>query len=88
LFLSSQSSGGSPSGIGAPVPTIPELSSHKKYSDDLIETIDLYDELEVMIKIVRPDLDDLEFMGGSYELNQSNINYFEKKLGRKFVPWR
>jgi hypothetical protein len=30
------------------------------------------------------DLDDLEFMGGSYELNQSNINYFEKKLGRKF----
>jgi hypothetical protein len=33
---------------------------------------------------VRPDLDDLEFMGGSYELNQSNINYFEKKLGRKF----
>ncbi|VVH59450.1 hypothetical protein BSPLISOX_2650 [uncultured Gammaproteobacteria bacterium] len=56
----------------------------KKYSDDLIETIDLYDELEVMIKIVRPDLDDLEFMGGSYELNQSNINYFEKKLGRKF----
>ena len=56
----------------------------KKYSDDLIETIDLYDELEVMIKIVRPDLDDLEFMAGSYELNQSNINYFEKKLGRKF----
>jgi hypothetical protein len=50
----------------------------------LKETIDLYDELEVMIKIVRPDLDDLEFMGGSYELNQSNINYFEKKLGRKF----
>jgi hypothetical protein len=37
-----------------------------------------------MIKIVKPDLDDLEFMGGSYELNQSNINYFEKKLGRKF----
>jgi hypothetical protein len=34
----------------------------KKYSDDLIETIDLYDELEVMIKIVRPDLDDLEFI--------------------------
>jgi hypothetical protein len=32
----------------------------------------------------RPDLDDLEFMAGSYELNQSNINYFEKKLGRKF----
>jgi hypothetical protein len=24
--------------------------------------------------IVKPDLDDLEFMGGSYELNQSNIN--------------
>jgi hypothetical protein len=37
-----------------------------------------------LFKIVRPDLDDLEFMGGSYELNQSNINYFEKKLGRKF----
>ncbi|CAC9444653.1 hypothetical protein BSPLISOX_1912 [uncultured Gammaproteobacteria bacterium] len=56
----------------------------KKYGNDLIETIDFYDELEIMIKIVKPDLDDLEFMGGSYELNQSNINYFEKKLGRKF----
>jgi hypothetical protein len=39
-----------------------------------------------MIKIVRPDLDDLEFMGGSYELNQSNINYFEKKLGFNCLP--
>jgi hypothetical protein len=37
-----------------------------------------------MIKIVKPDLDDLEFMGGSYELNQSNVNYFEKKLDRRF----
>jgi hypothetical protein len=43
----------------------------KKYGNDLIETIDFYDELEIMIKIVKPDLDDLEFMGGSYELNQS-----------------
>jgi hypothetical protein len=37
----------------------------KKYGNDLIETIDFYDELEIMIKIVKPDLDDLEFMGGS-----------------------
>ncbi|CAC9647129.1 hypothetical protein, partial [uncultured Gammaproteobacteria bacterium] len=56
----------------------------KKYGSDLIETIDFYDVLETMIKIVNPDLDDLEFMGGSYELNQSNVNYFEKKLDRKF----
>ncbi len=56
----------------------------KKYGNDLIETIDFYDVLETMIKIVNPDLDDLEFMGGSYELNQSNVNYFEKKLDRKF----
>jgi hypothetical protein len=37
----------------------------KKYGNDLIETIDFYDELEIMIKIVKPDLDDLEFMGNS-----------------------
>ncbi|VVM22699.1 hypothetical protein BSPWISOXPB_4144 [uncultured Gammaproteobacteria bacterium] len=30
----------------------------KKYGNDLIETIDFYDELEIMIKIVKPDLDD------------------------------
>ncbi|VVM25847.1 hypothetical protein BSPWISOXPB_4873 [uncultured Gammaproteobacteria bacterium] len=60
----------------------------KKYGDDLIETIDFYDELEIMIKIVKPDLgpifNDSEFVGGGYELNQSQIGYFEKKLGRKF----
>jgi hypothetical protein len=41
-----------------------------------------------MIKIVKPDLgpifNDSEFVGGGYELNQSQIGYFEKKLGRKF----
>jgi hypothetical protein len=46
------------------------------------------DELEIMIKIVKPDLgpifNDSEFVGGGYELNQSQIGYFEKKLGRKF----
>ncbi|VVM21865.1 hypothetical protein BSPWISOXPB_985 [uncultured Gammaproteobacteria bacterium] len=35
----------------------------KKYGNDLIETIDFYDELEIMIKIVKPDLDDLRVYG-------------------------
>jgi hypothetical protein len=37
-----------------------------------------------MVKIVAPDLDDLEFIVGGYDLNQSQINFFEKKLDRKF----
>ncbi|VVM25891.1 hypothetical protein BSPWISOXPB_198 [uncultured Gammaproteobacteria bacterium] len=38
--------------------TIKFLVDDKKYGNDLIETIDFYDELEIMIKIVKPDLDD------------------------------
>ncbi|CAC9618818.1 hypothetical protein [uncultured Gammaproteobacteria bacterium] len=56
----------------------------KKYGDYLIEKIDFYDKLETMVKIVAPDLDDLEFIVGGYDLNQSQINFFEKKLDRKF----
>jgi len=56
----------------------------KKYGKDLIEEIYFYDRLETMIKIVDPDLDDLEFVGGVYRLNDENkIRYFEKKLSKK-----
>ncbi|BAS68023.1 DUF7683 domain-containing protein [Bathymodiolus septemdierum thioautotrophic gill symbiont] len=56
----------------------------KKYGEDLIEEIYFYDRLETMIKIVDPDLDDLEFVGGVYRLNDENkIRYFEKKLSKK-----
>lgn len=57
----------------------------KKYGDDLIEEIDFYDSLENMIKIVDPDLDDLGFWCGGYDLEKKpQIDYFEKKLKRKF----
>ncbi|SHN92220.1 hypothetical protein BHECKSOX_372 [Bathymodiolus heckerae thiotrophic gill symbiont] len=55
----------------------------KKYGGDLIEEIDFYDSLKTMVKIVDPDLDDLEFMYGGYNLNQSQISFFESLLQRK-----
>jgi hypothetical protein len=47
----------------------------KKYGNDLIETIDFYDELEIMIKIVKPDLDDLEFTKTLVLMAQLSVFY-------------
>lgn len=58
--------------------------NEQEYGDDLVENIDFYDSLTIMRRVVCPEKDDQCFIIGGYVLEQHQLDYFEKKLNRKF----